>query len=241
MNETRPQVSYILNDIEGTTSDIGFVRDVLFPYAAEHLPQFVRVYESRPDVREQLNAVAEESGASPQDVEGLIEALLGWIKADQKITALKALQGQVWRYGYQEGHFKGHLYEDAYLELRRWSDHGLQLGVYSSGSVEAQKLLFGHSDYGDLTPMFTDYFDTRIGHKREPSSYVSISQALIDNGRVTAHSEILFLSDVVAELDAASASGMLTCELRRDDAPASSEHKSVKSFEELDTYFNLGR
>ena len=239
MSKTRPQAHYVLNDIEGTTSDIAFVRDVLFPYAAEHLPQFVRAQAARAEVRAQLDAVAQESGRAPDDLEGLIEALLGWIKADQKVTALKALQGQVWRHGYEERHFTGHLYADAHRVLTDWCDAGVGLGVYSSGSVEAQKLLFGYSDYGDLTPLFTDHFDTRVGHKREQSSYVAISQALIERQRVSDVTEILFLSDVVAELDAAKASGMLTCELRRDQVPVSTKHPSVSSFTELEVHFGV--
>ena len=239
MSETRPQARYVLNDIEGTTSDIAFVKDILFPYAAEHLPRFIRAQADRIDVREQLDAVAQESGRALDDLEGLIEALLGWIKADQKITALKTLQGQVWRHGYQEGHFTGHLYADAHRVLTDWFGAGVGLGVYSSGSVEAQKLLFGYSDYGDLTPLFTDHFDTRVGHKREHSSYAAISQILIERRRVSDVTEILFLSDVVAELDAAKASGMLTCELRRDQAPASTKHPSVSSFAELETHFRV--
>jgi len=239
MSEDLPQVSYVLNDIEGTTSDIAFVRDILFPYAAEHLPQFVRAHQMLPEVREQLDAVAQESGASAQDIERLIEALLGWIKEDRKITSLKALQGQVWRYGYREGHFKGHLYEDAYQGLKHWFESGIYLGVYSSGSVEAQKLLFGHTEYGDLTMLFGDHFDTRVGHKRESSSYMAISHTLIERGRVSVPQDILFLSDVVAELDAAQASGMHTCELRRDGIPGSGHHHSVTSFEELNTYFKI--
>lgn len=239
MLNPQASVKYILTDIEGTTSDIAFVRDVLFPYAAEHLPRFVRDHHTTAEVRAQLDAVAEESGVAPDHIEKLIEALLAWIEADQKITPLKALQGQVWRYGYHEGHFQGHLYADAHQELTRWHTLGLGLGVYSSGSVEAQKLLVGYSIYGDLTPLFSDYFDTQVGHKRASSSYLEISQHLIKRKRVSAPSCILFLSDVVEELDAARAAGMLTCELRRDQADPTAGHTSVRSFTELGRHFNL--
>lgn len=212
---------------------------MLFPYAAKHLPRFIREYEATPEVRRELDAVAQESGRAAHDVEALIEALLDWIRTDQKVTPLKALQGQVWRHGYQEGHFKGHLYLDAHRELTRWWEAGITLGVYSSGSVEAQKLLFGYSDFGDLTPLFSDYFDTRVGHKREAPSYDAIAHTLIERDRVRQSAEILFLSDVVAELDAARAAGMQTCELRRDDAPHAQAHQSVTRFTELAELFQL--
>ena len=239
MSGQRPAVKYVLTDIEGTTSDIAFVHDVLFPYASERLPQYIREHHSQPEVRVQLDAVARESDVEFDDLEGLIGALLEWIRTDQKVTPLKALQGHVWRHGYREGHFKGHLYQDAYEELTQWSDDGLVLGVYSSGSVEAQKLLFGYSVFGDLTSLFSDHFDTKVGHKREANSYLRIADELISRGRVSSSAEILFLSDVVAELDAAKAASMLTCELRRDQASPATDHLSVMRFTELRHLFKL--
>lgn len=239
MSAQKPTIKYVLTDIEGTTSDIAFVHEVLFPYASEHLPQYIREHHSLPEVRTQLKAVAIESGVESDDLETLIGVLLEWIRTDQKVTPLKVLQGQIWRHGYQEGHFKGHLYEDAFEALTQWAHDGLSLGVYSSGSVEAQKLLFGYSVFGDLTHLFSEHFDTQIGHKREMDSYLRIADELINHDRVSSNAEILFLSDVVAELDAAKAAGMLSCELRRDQASPAAHHLSVMSFTELKHMFKL--
>ncbi|RMF19594.1 MAG: acireductone synthase, partial [Gammaproteobacteria bacterium] len=125
----------IVTDIEGTTSSISFVHEVLFPYAAKHLPDFVRQHARDEAVREQLQAVADETGQSPEDVEGLIETLLGWIREDRKATPLKTLQGMIWKKGYTEGDYHGHVYPDAERMLRTWHARGLALYVYSSGSV----------------------------------------------------------------------------------------------------------
>ena len=189
MSTSRSPIHYILTDIEGTTSDIAFVHQTLFPYAAEHLPSFIRENASRLEVAEQLSEAARVSGLTVGDQEAIIEQLLTWIREDQKVTPLKNLQGQVWRHGYQAQHFRGHLYDDAHQVLSRWSASGLTLGVYSSGSVEAQKLLFGYSDYGDLTALFSDHFDTRVGHKRQTESYAQIARTLSKSQRVNAASE----------------------------------------------------
>ncbi len=204
-------IRVILTDIEGTTSSISFVHDVLFPYAAEHLPAFIREQQASPDVSEQLDLVADESGANRKDIEALIETLQGWIREDRKATPLKALQGMVWEQGYQQGELKGHIYEDAAQYLQNWHDRGLRLYVYSSGSVKAQKLIFGFTTAGDFTSFFSGYFDTRIGGKKEPEAYRNILKEL----GVEAET-ILFLSDVEAELEAAETAGMKTAWLVRD-------------------------
>lgn len=239
MSTEKRRVRYVLNDIEGTTSEIAFVHQVLFPYAAQRLPSFIREFYHSPEVSEALGQVAEECALSIDQRERLIETLLDWIRADRKATPLKTLQGLIWRNGYHSGDFKGHLYLDAYHALREWADRGLKLGVYSSGSVEAQRLLFAHSEYGDLTGLFSDHFDTKVGHKRVSQSYQDISEKLIRLGRVTSAGEILFLSDVVEELDAAHLSGMQTCELRRDEASASDRHVSARDFSEVGRSFSL--
>ena len=205
----------IVTDVEGTTSSVDFVYDVLFPYAVEALPEYVRNHATEPEVREQLDAVAEESGADPEDTEGLIDRLLAWIDEDRKATPLKALQGMIWRHGYERGDFKGHIYEDAAEHLRRWHDQGLELYVYSSGSVQAQKLLYGNSEAGDLTPLFSGYFDTHVGDKKQADSYRNIVAEI-----GTEPDQVLFLSDVAEELEAAEEAGMQTCWLvRRGELP----------------------
>ncbi|NCC28425.1 MAG: acireductone synthase [Gammaproteobacteria bacterium] len=203
-------VKAILTDIEGTTSSLSFVKDVLFPYAAERLPDFVRAHRDDPQIAQLLeDARAVADGAVDEDA--LIAAMLDWIATDRKITPLKALQGLIWEEGYARGDFRGHIYEDAALRLRDWHDAGLRLYVYSSGSVHAQKLLFGHTDYGDLTPVFAGFFDTHIGGKREPESYRAIAAEIgLPPGAM------LFLSDIREELDAAHDAGMATIALRRE-------------------------
>lgn len=217
-------IKAILTDIEGTTSAVSFVFDVLFPYAAKHLPDFVRQNATRADVAEQLDAVRRDSNEPDADVERVVDILLGWIAEDRKATPLKALQGMVWAQGYHAGQLKGHVYPDAVDALQRWHAAGYQLFVYSSGSVQAQKLIFGCSEAGDLTPLFSGYFDTTSGGKREAQSYSNIQQAL-----GVQPEEILFLSDIVEELDAAQAAGLQTCGLAREGGELGS-HITVDSF-----------
>lgn len=219
----------ILTDIEGTTTDINFVHKTLFPYAAKHLPDYVRENQQSSAVQQILDDARQEIGQSEADVETLIDAFLGWIEADKKVTALKALQGLIWVNGYQQGDFTGHLYHDAYTYLQGWHEQGFKLYVFSSGSVKAQKLLFGYSDAGDITELFSGYFDTTTGHKREQASYVAIAEAM-----ELPAAEILFLSDVEEELDAARAAGMQTTLLARDEEPENSVHPVVCSFDEIE-------
>ena len=224
----------ILTDIEGTTSSISFVRDVLFPYARRALPGFVREHGGNPEVRRWLDAVAVEAGGLCQD-EMIVETLQGWIDQDRKHTALKALQGMVWEAGYRQADFTAPIYPDAALALQRWHDLELPLYVYSSGSVPAQKLFFGHSDAGDLTGLFSGWFDTETGGKREPESYTRIADAI-----GLPPNQVLFLSDVVEELDAARSAGMHTVLVDRlEDYPAprleeaAHGHTRVSGFQDI--------
>ncbi|ASR44739.1 2,3-diketo-5-methylthio-1-phosphopentane phosphatase [Xanthomonas citri pv. mangiferaeindicae] len=225
----------ILTDIEGTTSSISFVKDVLFPYARRALPGFVATHGQDPDVRRWLDAVAIEHGAMCDDAM-IVETLQGWIDEDRKHTALKALQGKIWEAGYREADFTAHIYPDAAQALRRWHAAGERLAVYSSGSVPAQKLFFGHSDAGDLTGLISAWFDTEVGGKREAASYTRIAEALHE-----APAAIVFLSDVVAELDAAREAGLRTVLVDRlddypepRDATAANGHRRVTSFDAVD-------
>ena len=228
-------MSTILTDIEGTTSSISFVKDVLFPYARARLPGFVSAHGQRPEVRRWLDAVAIEIAAGACQDAVIVEALQGWIDEDRKHTALKALQGMVWEAGYRDGDFTAPLYPDVAPALRAWHAAGHRLAVYSSGSVPAQKLLFAHTDAGDLTPLFAGFFDTEVGGKRDAASYRAIAQAL---GQPPG--DLLFLSDVVAELDAAREAGLRTVLLdRRDDYPqprlgeAAHGHVRAESFADI--------
>jgi enolase-phosphatase E1 len=221
-------IKAIVTDIEGTTSSLSFVKEVLFPYAKAHLPRFVQANANNPEVRTWLETTQQEVGQSMSDAE-TIQVLLQWIDEDKKATSLKALQGLIWEEGYRNGAYISHMYEDAVRNLRKWHASDLKLFIYSSGSVKAQQLLFSHTEYGDLTPLFTGYFDTTIGHKQQSQSYAAIAQTL-----QTEPTQILFLSDVVAELDAAQAVGMQTYWLVRDNAPAPTcSHSQVKDFDAI--------
>ncbi len=221
-------VRAVVTDIEGTTSSIAFVHQVLFPYAAARLADYLRAHGDEPEVSALLEAVRAEAGEPAADIERLIEILQQWISQDRKATPLKSLQGRIWRRGYERGDFSGHVYADAARNLRRWHRAGIALYVYSSGSVAAQQLLFGHSDAGNLLELFSGYFDTGIGPKRDPASYRNIvAQLGLPAG------EILFLSDVVEELDAAREAGMQTLQLLRDPPPATGAHPSVRDFDQI--------
>src|SRR5688572_6591094 len=224
----------ILTDIEGTTSSISFVKDVLFPYARRALPRFVAARGKEPTVRKWLDAVAAENGGMCEDAM-IVEVLQGWIDEDRKHTALKALQGMIWADGYRSVDFTAHIYSDAADALKRWHAEGLPLYVYSSGSVPAQRLFFGHSDAGDLTPMFSGWFDTEMGGKREADSYRNIVAAMGMPAE-----DILFLSDVVEELDAAREAGLRTALIDRlEDYPqprngeATHGHPRVERFDQI--------
>ena len=224
----------VLTDIEGTTSSISFVKEVLFPYAREALPGFVRAHGDEAEVRRWLDVVATEHGAMCDDAM-IVETLQGWIDEDRKHTALKALQGMIWQEGYAAGTLQADIYPDAVSGLRRWHDAGHRLAVYSSGSVAAQKLLFAHTDAGDLTPLFDAFFDTEVGMKRDAASYRAIAARLGE-----AADGIVFLSDVVEELDAARDAGMATTLVdRREDYPeprtgeATNGHPRVERFSEI--------
>lgn len=214
----------ILTDIEGTTSSLSFVKDVLFPHARAHIADWVRGHAHEAEVAAQLEAIREKLGRKVS-VDEVGAQLVAWIDADAKITELKVLQGLVWEEGYRNGDFEGHVHPDAKEALERWHERGIRLYVYSSGSVHAQKLLFGHTRWGDLNPLFDGHFDTRIGAKVDSDSYRRIASEIgLDPG------EVLFLSDSEKELDAARAAGMQTCWLVREGAPATAAHRQVPDF-----------
>ena len=205
----------IVTDIEGTTSAITFVRDVLFPYARKRLPAFVETHADRPEVQHWLHEAAREAGLIEASRQAVIELLLRWIDEDRKSTALKALQGMIWQAGYEAGDYVAHIYPEVAARLRQWRADGFRLYVYSSGSVPAQRLFFGHCEAGDLTPLFAGYFDTETGPKRAADSYRRIAEAI---GEQPGH--ILFLSDIVEELDAAREARLHTGWLVRPPQPA---------------------
>lgn len=220
----------VLTDIEGTTGSIAFVKEVLFPYADAHLDAYVREHPDDLAVRHALDEAAMQTGIDNTDEPALLHTLHSWIAQDKKITALKTLQGAIWSEGYARGELLGHVYDDAARSLRQWHDGGLLLYVYSSGSIAAQHLIFGHSSQGDLRPLFTGFFDTTSGGKRDAQSYAGIARAIDLPAQ-----DVVFLSDVSEELDAARAAGMQTVQVARplDRTLPSGAHPSVASFDEL--------
>ena len=225
------EIRAIVTDIEGTTSSISFVRDVLFPYARKRLPAFVETHGDKPDVQHWLHEAAREAGLVEATRQEIIELLLGWIDQDRKSTALKALQGMIWKDGYEAGDYRAHMYPEVAARLRAWRADGLRLYVYSSGSVPAQQLFFRYSEAGDLTPLFAGYFDTETGPKREAESYRRIAAAIDEQPR-----HLLFLSDMVEELDAASEAGFKTGWLVRapQGLPDSPDHPVYPDFDAID-------
>lgn len=216
-------ITHILTDIEGTTTAIAFVHRALFPYAASAMEGFLARHGGEAEVAAIL---AEVPG------EDKLATLRGWMATDAKVTPLKALQGLIWNQGYADGALRGHLWPDVAPALQAWQSRGLHLAIYSSGSEQAQRLLFRHSEAGDLEPLFEGFFDTRMGGKREAESYTRIAAAWgAEPGA------ILFLSDVVEELDAARTAGLATCQLVRteDGTKPSGRHAEASDFNGVTT------
>jgi len=221
----------VVTDIEGTTTALSFVKDGLFPYARTHLPAYVTTHQTLPEVRSILDETAQLSSKDASDVGALVAQLLTWIDEDRKIAPLKTLQGLIWAEGYAKGELKGHVYPDAAQALQQWHAAGIGLYIYSSGSVASQKLLFGESDQGDLTPLLSSYFDTLTGAKLESRSYDLIAEKI-----GLPSSKLLFLSDHLGELDAARAAGWHTAWLNRDGQTQSPEspHPAFTDFSTID-------
>lgn len=223
----------VLTDIEGTTTSIAFVYDVLFPYAAARLDEYCSQPDPGPELTEALALLrrehAEEPGHLPPFGNGADYARR-LMAEDRKSTGLKLLQGVIWEEGYRTGELWSHVFPDVPPALAAWREAGLRLRIFSSGSVHAQKLLFAHTEAGDLTPFFEGFHDTTTGPKRETASYAAIAQAY-----ALPAGEILFLSDVREELDAAAGAGMRTGMLvRPGNRPAEpGAHPVYRDFEEI--------
>ena len=214
--------SVYLLDIEGTTTSISFVYDVLFPYAAAAAPAYIAEHWDRlAEVRSLYwSQILTDRAAGLVLLPGVTETLFeishmqeltaSFMAADRKLTCLKQLQGELWRTGYINGQLQGHVYADVPLAFERWTSTGARVAIYSSGSVAAQKLLFGHSIHGDLRPYLSGYFDTRIGAKTDRQSYARIAQEL---DRPPA--EIVFATDKLSEAEAASSAGLQSILLKR--------------------------
>lgn len=224
-------IKAVLTDIEGTTSSISFVNDVLFPYAKEKMEEFVKENKDNPEVKKILEEVKKIEGKD-LTIDEIIKTLIKWKEEDKKITPLKEIQGLIWEEGYKKGELQGHIYEDSFKKLKKWNDEGIPVYVYSSGSVKAQKLLFSNTEFGDINYLFSGYFDTKVGSKKESSSYKKIAEEI-----GLKPEEILFLSDNPEEIEAAAKAGMKVIRFARKgefeiipDFP----FKQVRSFEEIE-------
>jgi enolase-phosphatase E1 len=233
----------VLLDIEGTTTPIAFVHETLFGYARARVREFLDQHWDDPAVQADVARLRAEHGAeaatSPapppwrDDIAAIVAYLLWLMDRDRKSTGLKSLQGKIWEQGYRTGVLRSEVYPDVPPALARWHAQGLDIAIFSSGSVQAQRTLFAHTVAGDLTPLLCAYFDTTTGPKGSPQSYTTIAAALEH-----APAQVLFLSDVTAELDAAHSAGMQTLWCVRGDTGTTSSHAIIRTF---DGVFATGR
>lgn len=231
----------IVLDIEGTTTPIAFVHDVLFSYARTHVKDYLAKHADADDVRKDIELLREEhatderNGNQPPPLTAALESVVNYINwlidLDRKSTGLKSLQGKIWHEGYSDGTLHSQVFPDVPPALARWRVAGLTISIFSSGSVLAQQLLFAHTEAGDVTSFISNYFDTSVGKKGEAESYRRIAETIgLPPG------EVLFISDVVSELSAAREAGMKTILSIRPGNPAqesASRYKTIASFDEL--------
>lgn len=238
------RVTALLLDVEGTTTPVSFVYETLFPYARANMKEYLSRHLSSHEVRADIALLREEhaadssrgldppalgDGSSDDSSESLLAYLYWLMDNDRKSTPLKSLQGRIWEEGYRAGRLRGEVFPDVPRAFERWRASGREVAIYSSGSVLAQRLLFAHAEPCDLTRFIRAYFDTEVGPKREPQSYAKIAAAL---GRPPA--EVLFISDVVGELDAARAAGMPTLlRVAAADPARTTGHETIQSFDEV--------
>ena len=221
-------IQAVLCDIEGTTSSLSFVHDVLFPLSYERMEDFIKQNWEEDLIRQEIQQIKSQTGKTEPDE--IITTLRSWITEDRKEGALKSIQGKIWKDEFESGRIRGHVYPDVPPNFRKWHNSGVQICIFSSGSIEAQKLLFCYSDAGDLSQFISSHFDTRTGPKKEPSSYKNIASELS-----LPPENILFLSDIQSELDAARRAGMHTTQVLREGViPNWSRHSKADSFDEID-------
>ena len=209
------EVRGVLLDIEGTTTPIAFVHDVLFSYARDHVKPFLKDNSDTEEVRADIELLRKEhaedvsANRKPPVLDSTVESIATYVEwligCDRKSTGLKSLQGKIWRQGYLDGSLKSQVFDDVAPAMKRWHEAGLNVSIFSSGSVLAQQLLFAHTNAGDLTGFIDNYFDTNVGKKTDADSYRRIAADLGINAQ-----EIVFISDVVGELEAAKQAGMKT-------------------------------
>lgn len=227
-------VQGVLLDIEGTTSSVSFVYDVMFPFARRELDAYLDKAWRTPECRAACAQIARDAGheSLAADRDAVRDEVVRLMDGDIKATGLKELQGLIWEHGFQSGELLAHVYDDVPPALLRWNGSGLDVRIYSSGSIQAQKLFFGHTEFGNLLPQFRGHYDTTTGPKREAGSYTAIAAAF-----ELPPSDVVFLSDVTAELDAARTAGMQTVlVLRPGNKPVDEGHghKVISSFAQLE-------
>lgn len=224
----------IITDIEGTTSSIRFVRDVLSVYAEQFLPDFIREHKDERDVARQLRSMSDKVGIALKNTDALIQQLLEWMREDKKVSELQVLQGMVWEQGYQQGEFQAHVYADVPDKLQQWRDHDINLYTFSSASERAQRLFFRYSKQGDLRLMFAGYFDSSMGIKESVDAYQNLA-----DGVALDPEQMLYISDSEDELDAAAETGMRTVRVAREEETGKkpdavkSAHTVVGSFSDI--------
>ncbi|KAH8265466.1 hypothetical protein KR038_008476 [Drosophila bunnanda] len=247
MTTTERVAKVVLVDIEGTTTSISFVHDVLFPYAKENVENFLRDSWASDDTKQIVQDLQQvpqfadyKDTLSAPSAELDAKLITGFVRylidKDLKVTPMKTLQGLIWAQGYASGELKGHVYEDVPAAFQTWRDAGLQIGVYSSGSVAAQKLIFGHSIAGNLTTHISAYFDTHVGHKQEQNSYENISKSL-----GVAPERIIFLTDIPGEAAAARSAGLQAILLQRpgNAALTDSQKSTYEVIQDFKTLYSL--
>ena len=239
-------ISHVLLDIEGTTCPVTFVAEILFPYASANLDPYLKKHQQDASVRaliqeleihwqqdtdqEARNLLSNYHQSGEKGVEGILPYLRFLVRCDRKVTPLKDLQGKIWAEGYAKGELVGPIFDDVPPSLGHWQQQGAVLAVYSSGSITAQQLIYQHSNYGDLRPLFSHWFDTHIGSKQDPSSYTRIAEMMGCEPNV-----ILFISDSHTELQAASQSGLeVVCSHRETGAAEASEgYPTISNFHQI--------
>lgn len=223
-----------LCDIEGTTTSVTFAHEVLFPISYDKMEQFILAHWNDLLMKKELEslkndlAADQEKNESSIEPEEVVRMLREWILQDRKEGRLKSIQGKIWKDSFESGEIRGHMYADVVPAFHRWKELGHRICIFSSGSIEAQKLIFRYSEVGDLTPLIHSYFDTAVGPKKEPSAYLAIAGALDQ-----APAEITFLSDSVPELDAAMEAGMQTIQVVREGTEPGSRHPTVAALSEI--------
>jgi enolase-phosphatase E1 len=229
----------VLLDIEGTVTPISFVHEVLFPYVRANVESYLTQHVNHPEVQDDITKLQEEQESDTKElrqpridsIDTVVTYVNRLIDLDRKSPALKSLQGKIWKAGYNDGSLKSPIYNDVIEAFERWRHKAIKINIFSSGSVQAQQLLFANTEAGDLTRYIDQYFDTSVGKKMDPQSYLTIASKLSLNP-----TQVLFVSDVVAELDAANNAGMQTRLCVRPGNPPQPDggFQRITTFRELD-------